>query len=105
MRERLQRLRAAWGRRKGCPTRHAEDDCGAAPAGRVVKQERHRIERSEVNQSGEVLAARLVGGEKQTRQASGRAKTSLDASQKGLWRFVIDSQERPDILLGELEAQ
>ena len=63
------------------------------------------MKRSEVNQSGEVLAARLVGGEKQTRKASGRAKTSLDASQKGLWRFVIDSKERSDIFMGELEAQ
>ena len=70
-----------------------------------MKRERHRIERSEVNQSVEVLAARLVGGEKQTRQAIGRAKTSPDASQKGLWRFVIDSKERPTIFLGELEAQ
>ena len=54
---------------------------------------------------GDVLAARLVGGEKQIRQASGMTKTSLDASQKGLWPFVIDSKERPDIFLAELEAQ
>ena len=52
----------------------------AAPAGRVVKQEIQRIERSEVKQWGQVSAAELVGGGKQTRQACGRAKTNLDAS-------------------------
>ena len=70
---------------------HAEDDCGAAPAGRVVKRERHRIERSEVNQSGEVLAARLVGGEKQTRQLSRTAKASRPTTSERRGRFALDT--------------
>src|SRR6266478_9073599 len=40
---------------------HASKDRGAATAGRVANQERQRIERSEVIQSGQVLAARQVG--------------------------------------------
>ena len=35
---------------------HASKDRGAATAGRVANQERQRIERSEVIQSGQVLA-------------------------------------------------
>jgi len=52
----------------------AENDRGAAAAGRVANQERQRIERSEVIQSGRVSAARQVGGEKQTKQVSETAK-------------------------------
>ena len=39
-----------------------------------MDQERKRIERSEVIQSGQVSAARRVGGEKQTKQVSETAK-------------------------------
>ncbi len=46
----------------------------AAEAGRIANQERQRIERFEVIQSGEVSAARPVGGEKQTQQVSETAK-------------------------------
>ena len=53
---------------------HASKDRGAATAGRVADQERQRIERSEVIQSGQVLAARQVGVEKQTKQVSETAK-------------------------------
>ena len=42
-------------------------DCGAAPAGRVVNRERHRMERLEVFQRGQVLALRL-GWTRQTDQ-------------------------------------
>lgn len=52
----------------------ASKDRGAAGAGRVANQERQRIERSEVIQSGQVSAARQVGGEKQTKQVSETAK-------------------------------
>jgi hypothetical protein len=47
---------------------HASKDRSAAAAGRVANQERQRIERSEVIQSGQLSAARQVGGEKQTNQ-------------------------------------
>src|SRR5947208_10337444 len=50
---------------------HASKDRGAATAGRVANQERQRIERSEVIQSGQVLAARQVGG-RETDQTSQR---------------------------------
>lgn len=53
---------------------HAAKDRGAAAAGRVANQERQRIERSEVIQSGQVSAARQVEGEKQTKQVSETAK-------------------------------
>ena len=53
---------------------HASKDRGAAAAGRVANQERQRIERSEVIPSGQVSAARQVGGEKQTKQVSETAK-------------------------------
>jgi hypothetical protein len=46
---------------------HAENDRGAAPAGRVVNRERHRMERLEVLQRGQVLAVRL-GWTRQTDQ-------------------------------------
>lgn len=52
----------------------ASKDRGAATAGRVANQGRQRIERSEVIQSGQVLAARQVGGEKQTKQVSETAE-------------------------------
>lgn len=48
----------------------ASKDRGAATAGQVANQERQQIERSEVIQSGQVLAATQVGGEKQTKQVS-----------------------------------
>ncbi len=53
---------------------HASKDRGAAAAGRVANQERQRIECSEVIPSGQVSAARQVGGEKQTKQVSETAK-------------------------------
>ncbi len=53
---------------------HASKDRGAAAAGRVANQESQRIERSEVIQSGQVSAARQVGGEKQTKQVSETAQ-------------------------------
>ena len=49
----------------------ASKDRGAAAAGRVARQ---RIARSEVIPSGQVSAARQVGGEKQTKQVSETAK-------------------------------
>ena len=61
---------------------HAEKDRGAAAAERVAKQERHRIERSETVQWGEVLAERQVGGEKQTRPVSGTAQPGMFATQR-----------------------
>ncbi len=45
--------------------------------GRVANQDRQRIERSEVIQSGQVSAARQVGGEKQTKQVSEAAKRAM----------------------------
>ena len=53
---------------------HASKDRGAAAAGRVASQERQRSERSEVIPWREVLAARLVGGGKQTKPVSGTAQ-------------------------------
>ena len=53
---------------------HASKDRGAAAARRVANQDRQRIERSEVIPSGQVSAARQVGGEKQTKQVSETAK-------------------------------
>ena len=59
---------------------HAAKDRGAAAAGRVANQDRQRtrtdsrIERSEVIPSGQVSAARQVGGEKQTNQVIETAK-------------------------------
>ena len=57
----------------------------------------------EVHAAEEVLEARFgaegctkfwplatqVGGAKQTKKAAGTAKTSRDATQKGLWRFEL----------------
>jgi len=48
---------------------HASRDRGAATAGRVANQERQRIERSEVIQSGQVLAARQVVGRETDKSA------------------------------------
>ena len=53
---------------------HAEKDRGAAGAKRVASPERQRIERPEVIQWGEVSAAKLAGGENQTKPVSGTAK-------------------------------
>ncbi len=53
---------------------HPAKDRSAAAAGRVANQERQRIERSEVIQSGQVSAARQVGREKQTNQVTETAK-------------------------------
>jgi transcription initiation factor TFIID subunit TAF12 len=60
-------LQAAAGRRASHPGvfwQHASKGHGAAAAGRVPNQERQRTERSEATQSGQVPAARQVGGEK-----------------------------------------
>ena len=62
-------LLAALGRRapeSEAVRQHVKNDRGAAPAGRVVNRERHRMERLEVLQRGQVLAVRLVGRGKQT---------------------------------------
>jgi hypothetical protein len=70
-------LLAAAGRRASHAAafwQHAEKDCGAAAAERVANQERQRVGHSEVIQSGQVSAARQVGGEKQTKQVSETAK-------------------------------
>jgi hypothetical protein len=58
-------------------------DRGAAVAGRVADQERQRIERSEVIQSGQVSAVRPVGGEKQTKQVSETAKRAAMRPEAG----------------------
>ena len=75
-------LLAAAGRRASHAAafwQHAAKDRGAAAAERVhrervANQERQRIERSEAILWGEVSAARLVGGEKQTKPVSGTAQ-------------------------------
>jgi hypothetical protein len=59
---------------RGCFGSMLRKDRGAAAAGRVANQERQRMERSEVIQSGQVSAAGQVGGEKQTKQVSETAK-------------------------------
>jgi hypothetical protein len=53
---------------------HAAKHRSAAEAGRIANQERQRIERSEVIESGQVPTARQVGGEKQTKQVSETSK-------------------------------
>ena len=53
---------------------HASKDRGAAAAGRVANQEIQRIERSEAIRSGQVSAAREVGGEKPPKQVSETTK-------------------------------
>jgi len=65
----------------------ASKDRGAATAGRVANQERQRIERSEVIQSGQVLAARQVGGEKQTKQV-GETAEQASMRRRRLCRYV-----------------
>ena len=66
---------------------HASKDLGAATAGRVANQERQRIERSKVIQSGQVSAARQVGG-RETDQPSQRiCQTSPDATRGRLWQL------------------
>src|SRR6266404_3675118 len=68
---------------------HASKDRGAATAGRVANQERQRIERSEVIQSGQVLAARQVGG-RETDQTSQRScQTSRDGTRGRLCRSSL----------------
>jgi hypothetical protein len=70
----------------------ASKDRGAATAGRVANQERQRIERSEVIQSGQVLAARQVGG-RETDQASQRnCQTSRDGTRGRLCRSEFDTR-------------
>jgi len=71
---------------------HASRDRGAATAARVANQERQRIERSEVIQSGQVLAARQVVGREtdqtsqrncQTRAAMSLCRSELDTERAG----------------------
>ena len=69
------------------PYRAAESFSGSAGVPVGAPDERR--------QWGEVLAARLVGGEKQTRQASGTAKTSLDAIQRGPLELWLDTRRPP----------
>ncbi len=59
---------------------HASKDRGAATAGRVANQERQRIERSKVIQSGQVLAARQVGGRETDQTSQRNCQTSRDAT-------------------------
>src|SRR5437879_5698102 len=71
---------------------HASKDRGAATAGRVANQERQRIERSEVIQSGQVLASRQVGG-RETDQTSQRScQTSRDGTRGRLCRSEFDTR-------------
>ena len=58
---------------------HASRDRGAATAARVANQERQRIERSEVIQSGQVLAARQVVGRETDQTSQRNCQTSRDA--------------------------
>ena len=69
---------------------HASKDRGAATAGRVANQERRRqrIERSEVIQSGQVLAARQVGGRETDQTSQRNCQTSRDATRGRLCRYV-----------------
>ena len=67
---------------------HASKDRGAATAGRVANQERQRIERSEVIQSGQVLAARQVGGRETDQTSQRNCQTSRDATRGRLCRYV-----------------
>jgi hypothetical protein len=74
-------------------------DFGAAAAGRVANQERQRIERAEVIQSGQVSTARQVTGKKQTKQVSETAKRAamrpeggyvgLNLTREGSRRMVV----------------
>ena len=76
-------LLAAAGRRAahaGAFWQHAAKDRGAAAAERVANQDRQRIGRSEVIQWGEVSAAKLAGGENQTKPVSGNAKRAALAT-------------------------
>ena len=66
---------------------HASKDRGAATAGRVANQERQRIERSEVIQSGQVLAARQVGGRETDQTSQRNCQTSRDATRARLCRL------------------
>jgi len=76
-------LLAAAGRRAahaGAFWQHAAKDRGAAAAERVANQQKQRIERSELIQWGEVSAAKLAGGENQTKPVSGTAKRAALAT-------------------------
>ena|SRR5437016_1487602 len=66
---------------------HASKDRGAATAGRVASQERQRIERSEVIQSGQVLAARQVGGRETDQTSQRNCRTSRDGTRGRLCRL------------------
>ena len=56
------------------PPKSAPPSCSPALLAGVANQDRPRIERSEVIPSGQVSAARQVGGEKQTKQVSETAQ-------------------------------
>jgi len=58
----------------------------------VANQDRQRIGRSEVIQWGEVSAAKLAGGENQTRPVSGTAKPAAIATQPRPWRSELDTK-------------
>jgi len=66
---------------------HASKDRGAATAGRVANQERQRTERSEVIQSGQVLAARQVGGRETDQTSQRNCRTSRDGTRGRLCRL------------------
>jgi hypothetical protein len=66
---------------------HASKDRGAAKAGRVANQERQRIERSEVIQLGQVLAARQVGGRETDQTSQRNCQMSHDATRGRLCRL------------------
>src|ERR1700720_523869 len=76
---------------------HASKDFGAATAGRVANQERQRMERSKVIQSGQVLAARQIGGRETDQPSQQNCQTSRDATRVRLWqlwRYVEGSWTR-----------
>src|SRR5438132_414677 len=66
---------------------HASKDRGATTAERVANQERQRIERSEVIQSGQVLAARQVGGRETDQTSQRNCRTSRDGTRGRLYRL------------------
>src|SRR6266478_1957450 len=66
---------------------HASKDRGAATAGRVANQERQRTERSEVIQSGQVLAARQVGGRETGQTSQRNCRTSRGGTRGRLCRL------------------
>ena len=87
-------LLAAVGRRASHAAafwQHAAKDRGPAAAERVANQEKQRIERSEVIQSGEVSAARPDGSEKQAKAVSDTTKRAALATEPRPERAAVDT--------------